>query len=182
MEIALFPTTIDEFYPLSSSAAPRFVSLIRAFAFIAVVAGTAVLTGTGSLPVGTKVNDGGVVLSATMRETIPPSDRFASLRIRWGDPDEKVVDEDTIANLALLLDGLPGGLAQPHLSSSSEGEVGLSWMNGSDRLEAMLDPPDQLAWITKRAGTFAVGGDVNVLSEVGRDAFYEALGGFYGRV
>lgn len=181
MELTVLSTTVYEVYPIPT-ATPVFVSLIRAFAFVAVVGGTTVLTGNATPTFGTKVDDGGVVLSATSHETIALNDRFASLRGPWGDSNAKVVTEVAIANVKLLLDGLPGGFVLPHLSSSSDGEIGLSWMNGGDRLEAMLDPPDQLTWITKQAGKFAVGGEANVLSEAGRDAFYAALGGFYGRV
>lgn len=93
-----------------------------------------------------------------------------------------VVSDHLIAHAQRLLERIPAGVAQPRTAPSADGEIGMSWAEGDNRLEAVLDPDDRLVWITKINGKYAPGGDVSVLSEQELSSFYSALDGFYGRV
>ncbi len=91
------------------------------------------------------------------------------------------IGEGTFAKARMLLDGLPSAIRKPHLSASDDGEIGLSWLQGKDRFEAMLQPDDHLVWITKVDGIFVPGADVLASVVEDRQTFYAALNGFYGR-
>ena len=59
-----------------------------------------------------------------------------------------------------ILENHPGRIPYPTLSSSQDGELGLSWHRGDDRIEAMIDPQEKrFYWIGKFAGKFVEGDD-----------------------
>ncbi|MGO9741724.1 MAG: hypothetical protein ACLPN5_09485 [Roseiarcus sp.] len=120
-----------------------------------------------------------VATSTILEQTRAEADRFATLRTRWGPADIIPVAEDTIQFARALVAHLPAGTEPPQLSRSHDGEIGLSWVRGLDRFEAMVQPDGHLVWITKVSGIFAVGLDVPVDSLDGRDEFYAALSKFY---
>lgn len=80
---------------------------------------------------------------------------------------------------AKIVAALPGGVPRPHISSLEDGEVGMSWTKGSDRLEATLDPDDggHLVWISKVGGNWRLGGDIP--SSGNMETFHAALTDFF---
>lgn len=78
-----------------------------------------------------------------------------------------------------IIAALPGGVPRPHISRSEDGEVGMSWTKGNDRLEAMLDPDDggHLTWISKVDGDWLLGGDIP--SSGNMETFHAALTDFF---
>ncbi len=79
-----------------------------------------------------------------------------------------------------LIGRLPPSCAPPSVSASADGEIGFSWVRGHDRLEAILDEDDHLAWVTKEAGKFKLGGDLIIADVTDFDAFFDATRSFHG--
>lgn len=117
---------------------------------------------------------------APAEETV--AKQMAELRSLANSEGVVVLSDHLIAHAQRLLERIPTGISQPRTAPSADGEIGMSWAEGDDRLEAVLDPDDRLVWITKVNGEYAPGGDVSVLSDQGLLSFYSALDGFYGRV
>jgi hypothetical protein len=158
------------------------VNPLRTLLFVFVVGGTALPSDPSmNLASATSIDHDRTISIVTQEGTVTV-DRFSSLRVRWTHADAIPVSEDTIATAAVLLDNLPEGIEPPHISPSSDGEIGLSWIKDMDRFEAMLDPDNHLAWITKIDGRYVTGLDVNALSPEGRGAFYGAINEFFERV
>jgi hypothetical protein len=175
MEYVVLPSSL--YSPQLRSATPRIGNnLARAFGFAIIMLDTAVSAPLFGPHSGSSVRTNTARMAAGVAD-----DRFASLQSPWIDKNAVVVSHDMVESAKVLLAGLPEGITEPHLAPSSEGEIGLSWTSGSDRLEAMLDPDNRLVWITKIDGKFAPGKDVDVLSENDRRAFYAALSSFYER-
>jgi hypothetical protein len=178
MEEISFPTaTLD--IEGAPTGTPRIVGLVRACAFV-VVGGATLLAAQPDVVSASWHSPSQIFVSALAAERTPAvPDQLASLNEQWGDADTIPVSEPTIEGARTLLQNLPPGTEHPHLAPSSDGEIGLSWVRGGDRFEAMLHPDGHLVWVTKVSGKFEVGMDVDFTSSAGRDAFYTALGGFY---
>lgn len=182
MELAFLTTsTLESGADQVPTGTPRFVSMLRMIAFVALLGGAAASVAPTPAPSAVQPNAIATTFAGVSQELSGPEDRFAALRVQWTFADARPLSEETIGKAKLLLDELPGNYPQPQISPSSEGEIGFSWIDGTDRFEAMLDPDDRLVWITKIAGKFARGGDVNVASADDRESFYAGLGNFYER-
>lgn len=66
-----------------------------------------------------------------------------------------------------------------HVSQCADGEVGFTYTNGRDRLDAMLRPDNHLVWITKISGNFLPWEDIEISSPDDLATFYAALVNFY---
>jgi hypothetical protein len=95
--------------------------------------------------------------------------------------DATAVSPETIALARMILGNLPVEVRVPHVAPSADGEVGFTWVNGRDRLEAMLHPDKHLVWIKKISGNFALGEDIEISAPEDLSVFYSALGNFYER-
>lgn len=120
------------------------------------------------------------------------SARYAQLASLWDRVEGFVrmpngwAGEDTIApareiadDVGVLLSELPQDLELPQATASGEGEIGLTWFKGDDRLDAIIAPDGYLTWVSKVGDEFLDGG-VLVLSSHLFDPLYEALANFYG--
>lgn len=56
----------------------------------------------------------------------------------------------------LLLEELPDIAPFPHLSASDDGEIGLTWLRASDRLEVLINA-DTVEWLTEVRGVYTNG-------------------------
>jgi hypothetical protein len=157
------------------------VNPLRTLLFVFVLGGTALPSDPSMHSASATLTDHDRTISILTREGTASVDRFSSLRARWTHADAIPVSEDTISTAAVLLDNLPEVIEPPHISPSSDGEIGLSWIKGMDRFEAILDADNHLAWITKIDGNYVAGLDVNALSPEGRGAFYGAIDEFFER-
>lgn len=184
-QIVLSPSSTLKFEP-ATSAAPfarlelpnwmRVLAVVVACGTAFAVPDTRPLSESGGL----RPYDAPTGVFAPAAETV--ARQLAELRSLVDGAGVVVVSDHLIAHAQRLLGGIPTGVSQPRTAPSADGEIGMSWAEGDNRLEAVLDPDDRLVWITKINGKYAPGGDVSVLSEQELSSFYLALEGFYGRV
>jgi hypothetical protein len=180
MEQIILSSSILDFAP-APSATPTLPNWVRAVVIV-----IACGTGLAALPSG-PLSESGVrpyhaPLGAFARGEETVAKQLAQLQVLVDDQGAAVVSDHLIARAQRLLERLPAGIAQPRTAPSTDGEIGMSWTLGDDRLEAILDPDDRLVWVTKIDGKYAPGGDVSVLSDQELSSFYSRLDGFYGRV
>jgi hypothetical protein len=167
------------------SAAPfaqfNLPNCVRAFAVV-VACGTAfaVPPARPTSETGLRPYHAPIGAFAPAEETV--AKQLAELRSLVDGEGVVVVSDHLIAHVQRLLERIPPDIDQPRTAPSVDGEIGMSWAAGDNRLEAVLDPDDRLVWITKINGKYAPGGDVSILSDQGLLSFYSALDGFYGRV
>jgi hypothetical protein len=186
VEHIIFLSSTLKFEPASSAAPFAQFDLpnwIRTLAVV-VACGTA---STFALPYTGPMSESGLRPYHAPTGAFAPAEKtvakqLAELRSLVDGEGVVVVSDHLIAHAQRLLERIPAGVAQPRTAPSADGEIGMSWAEGDNRLEAVLDPDDRLVWITKINGKYVPGGDVSVLSEQELSSFYSALDGFYGRV
>ena len=135
----------------------------------------------GGLPSGVSATPAVVYPHSYSADFSHGQDEFAFVQVEWPDLDAVQIRYETISHAKKILAHLPLSTENPHISVSADGEIGFSWVKGSSRFEAMVDPEDHLVWVVKLGRNFAPGGDILVNSPVGRDIFYAALRDFYGQ-
>ena len=88
-------------------------------------------------------------------------DGFADLPPTWGGPDTVLPSVQTRAATKALLMGLPPAIAAPHVSPSADGEIGLTWVMATKRVDALLDADGHLVWFwTRHDSRINPGGEV----------------------
>ena len=92
------------------------------------------------------------------------------------------ISKQTLNSAQDVLSALPVGIPFPHLSSSSDGEIGFSWSRGRDRFEAVIGEEVRLVWISMISGKFSRGGDLPAETRYLWQIFFASLKGFYGRL
>lgn len=75
-------------------------------------------------------------------------------------PNTAEVHSATIARVVACLNLLPDELPAPQLSPSPDGEIGLFWFCGGDRVDAYFDPEGHFTWVGKFNNQFYRGGDL----------------------
>ena len=105
----------------------------------------------------------------------PRSTRLAALRDRvqsfarlpegWAGDGTIPPPREVVAPVDRLLLGLPEDMPLPYATASGEGEIGLTWFRGEDRLSATASPEGHLLWVIKTGGQFRDGEIVPLASE-----------------
>ena len=105
----------------------------------------------------------------------PRSTRLALLRDRiqsfawlpegWAGDGTIPPPRQVVGHVDRLLLGLPEDRALPYATASGEGEIGLTWFRGEDRLSATASPEGHLLWVIKSGGQFLDGEIVPLASE-----------------
>jgi len=68
---------------------------------------------------------------------------------------ERFAAEAKTVNAAIRLLRHIGGAPPPHVAISADGEIGLSWVAGKDRLEMMVQPEDErIVWCVKAGDAY----------------------------
>ncbi len=103
---------------------------------------------------------------------------FARMPEGWASEGALPPPREIVGHVGRLLSDLPEDLEFPQATASAEGEVGLTWFKGNDRLDAIASPDGHLTWALKVGDRF-LDGDVLALASESFDPFYEALVDFY---
>jgi hypothetical protein len=72
---------------------------------------------------------------------------FAKLEAGWNGDDSVAPNEAVIAEACKIVRELPDNAQLPHVSPSADGEIGLSWLSGNKRLEALIQPEGYLVLV-----------------------------------
>ena len=86
---------------------------------------------------------------------------FENLPAGWAGEGAAAPSRAVIDFACRLLYELPPSVDLPQASPSAEGEIGLSWFNGTKRLEAMLQPDGHLVWVKRLEDRFLPGADID---------------------
>ena len=99
---------------------------------------------------------------ATLRERIQS---FAWLPEGWAGDGTIPPSREIAGHVDRLLLALPKDVTLPYATASGEGEIGLTWFKGEDRLSATASPEGHLLWVMKIDGQFLDGEIVHLASE-----------------
>lgn len=103
---------------------------------------------------------------------------FSKLQPDWFGEGNLLPSNAVICAARSILDELPRHIRLPQATASGDGEIGLTWFNGSDRLDATVSPEGYLSWAMKFRGEFLEGDYVDQ-DAAGRAVLFAALGNFY---
>lgn len=157
----------------STAAAPRAVQVAAAFAHAQASPPTAL-----EEPV-TAAFDSRSARYARLASLWDRVEEFARMPEGWAGEGAIPPPREVVAHVGRLLSDVPEDLELPQATASVEGEVGLTWFKGDDRLDAIASPDGHLTWASKVGNQF-LDGDVLALSSESFALLYEALTDFYG--
>lgn len=107
-------------------------------------------------------------------------EEFARMPDGWAGEGSVAVSREVLLHIGRLLSELPADIELPQATASADGEIGLTWFKGSDRLDAILGSVSYLSWAS-RVGEIYFEGDVVELSfDAPLTRFHEALAQFCG--
>jgi len=93
---------------------------------------------------------------------------------------ESVPAEPRVVALALqAVRELPIDLELPQATLSAEGEIGLTWVDGDDRFDALIDEDRQIVWMSNIAGRSYAGNLLDMTAGGRLDELYAAVSEFY---
>ena len=90
---------------------------------------------------------------------------FARLPEGWAGDGTIPPSRQVVGHVDRLLLGLPEDMTLPYATASGEGEIGLTWFRGEDRLSATASPEGHLLWVSKVGGQFLDGEILPLASE-----------------
>ena len=90
---------------------------------------------------------------------------FAWLSGGWAGNGTIPPSREVVGHVDRLLLRLPEDMTLPYATASGEGEIGLTWFKGEDRLSATASPEGHLLWVMKIDGQFLDGEIAHLASE-----------------
>ena len=102
---------------------------------------------------------------------------IAALADGWDGPDSLAPAIDIVSKVTDLVSGLPPSLAQPQVTVSDDGEIGLTWFRGKDRSDAIAYPDGDFVWSSMIDGEFCPG-MIFKLEKLAFSTFYAELSQF----
>jgi len=100
---------------------------------------------------------------------------FGRLPNTWAAEDGLRPGPDVIEFACDIIRQLPAEVMLPQTSPSADGEIGLSWFNGQERLEAMLHPDGHLVWVKRLEDRLVPGRDIDLHQERRPAAFFDEV-------
>jgi hypothetical protein len=139
---------------------------------------TAVLSGNLTALLGDKWPVCNSARNALLAALWHQVEEFTRLPNGWSGDGAVAPSREIADQVGVLLSGLPEDLKLPQVTASSEGEIGLTWFKGRDRLDAIVSPDSHLTWISKVGDDFWDGQVLDLTSD-SLDSFYKAVVDFY---
>jgi hypothetical protein len=79
-------------------------------------------------------------------------DSYATLPSDWAGENTVNPTPQIISQAKALISNLSSDSLLPHLSISMDGEIGFTWIVEDNRIEAILSPEGEFAWLCKKDG------------------------------
>lgn len=109
---------------------------------------------------------GGLALTlrdARLAATVDRIRSFEHLPRDWAGEDTVAIRPEVRLIAERILRSLPPEIPIPQPTPSGDGEIGLSWIKGADRFEAIVHADCQVAWVLSRGSQFAPGGLIDAV-------------------
>lgn len=90
-----------------------------------------------------------LVLSTEVEKLRDKLDGYAKLPSDWAGEDTVLPTLQTVSQAKALVSNLSSDSLLPHLSASMDGEIGFTWILKDHRVEAVLSPEGEFAWLCK---------------------------------